>query len=177
MKFTWKQFPEIPLGHAPKLQNVEKVWKKFPGYPLSHRPLFGNSFRDLPIWVNTTQIVSVIPNEKSLFKSEFDLLQILQVNSVFLVYAEYCIDYQSINAFSSRLQHNRKHRSDNLTHTNGQTKYLQYKDEFRRLLRRIQVNSLSWAYQLCVNLSAFVHSSVYDLNFIHFFDELALNTV
>ena len=34
------------------MQNLEKVRKKFPGYPLSHRPFFGNSFRDLPIWVN-----------------------------------------------------------------------------------------------------------------------------
>ena len=52
MKFTWKQFPENPLSHAPKLQNLEKVWKKFPGYPLSHLPFFGNSFRDSPLWVN-----------------------------------------------------------------------------------------------------------------------------
>ena len=27
------------------------TWKLFPGYPLSHRSFFGNSFRDLPIWV------------------------------------------------------------------------------------------------------------------------------
>ena len=47
----WKKFPENPPSHDPKLQNPEKVWKKFPGYPLSHRPFFGNSFRDLPIWV------------------------------------------------------------------------------------------------------------------------------
>ena len=51
MKFTWKNFPENPLSHAPKLQNLKKVWKNFPGYPLSHTPLFGKVFRDLPIWV------------------------------------------------------------------------------------------------------------------------------
>ena len=36
----------------PKIAKPGKVWKKFPGYPLSHLPFFGNSFRDLPIWVN-----------------------------------------------------------------------------------------------------------------------------
>ena len=51
MKFTWKNFPENPLSHAPKLQNLKKVWKNFPGYLLSHAPLFGKIFRDLPIWV------------------------------------------------------------------------------------------------------------------------------
>ena len=31
------------------------TWKKFPGYPLSHRPFFGNSFRDLSIWVKVAK--------------------------------------------------------------------------------------------------------------------------
>ena len=55
-----KLFPifENPLSHAPKLQNLEKVWKEFPGYPLSHRPFFGNSFRDLSIWVKKFRILS-----------------------------------------------------------------------------------------------------------------------
>ena len=53
MKFTWKNFPENPLSHAPKLQNLKKVLKNFPGYPLNHAPIFGKIFRDLPIWVNT----------------------------------------------------------------------------------------------------------------------------
>ena len=46
-----KLFPKnfFPLSHAP--QNLEKVWEKFPGYPLGYRPFFGNSFRDLPMWV------------------------------------------------------------------------------------------------------------------------------
>ena len=52
MKFTWKNFPENPLSHPPKLQNLKKVWKSFPEYPLSHAPIFGKIFRDLPIWVN-----------------------------------------------------------------------------------------------------------------------------
>ena len=51
MKFTWKNYPENPLSHTPKLQNLKKVWKIFPGYPLSHTPIFGKFFRDLPIWV------------------------------------------------------------------------------------------------------------------------------
>ena len=56
MKFTWKNFPENPLSHAPKLQNLKKVWKNFPGYLLSHAPLFGKIFRDLPIWVNVCPV-------------------------------------------------------------------------------------------------------------------------
>ena len=60
MKFTWKNFPENPLSHAPKLQNLKKVWKNFPGYLLSHAPLFGKIFRDLPIWVNRVPFILVI---------------------------------------------------------------------------------------------------------------------
>ena len=46
---------EIVSGKSPEsLPKIEKSGKRlemFPGYPLSHRPFFGNSFRDLPIWV------------------------------------------------------------------------------------------------------------------------------
>ena len=70
MKFTWKNFPENPLSHAPKLQNLKKVWKNFPGYPLSHAPIFGKIFRDLPIWVKISKI--------SKFKSKFQFLSSLK---------------------------------------------------------------------------------------------------
>ena len=41
-----EKFPEKPLSHAPKLQNLEKV----SGISPESLPVFGNSFRDLPIW-------------------------------------------------------------------------------------------------------------------------------
>ena len=43
---TQENFRKIPWVTP----NNCKIWKKFPD--LSHRPFFGNSFRDLPIWVN-----------------------------------------------------------------------------------------------------------------------------
>ena len=36
----WKKFPENPLSHAPKLQNLEKVWKKVSGSSLGSLPEF-----------------------------------------------------------------------------------------------------------------------------------------
>ena len=50
----WKSFPEIPLSHAPKSQNLKKVWKSFPRNSLSHAPFFGKVFQDFPIMVNLT---------------------------------------------------------------------------------------------------------------------------
>ena len=36
MKFTWENFPENPLSHA---------------------PIFGEIFRDLPIWVKIIELI------------------------------------------------------------------------------------------------------------------------
>ena len=56
-KYSWNlpgnSFRKIPWVTP---QNC-KIWKTFPGYPLSHRPFFGNSFRDLPIWVNWKNLI------------------------------------------------------------------------------------------------------------------------
>ena len=53
---------EIVSGKSPesrpKIAKSGKIWKKFPGYPLSHRPFFGNSFRDLPIWIKKFRLLS-----------------------------------------------------------------------------------------------------------------------
>ena len=51
MKFDWKKVSENLLPHNPKSKNLKIAWKIFPRNPLSHGPFFGNSFRDLLIWV------------------------------------------------------------------------------------------------------------------------------
>ena len=58
-KYSWN-FPENSFRKTPWVAPKNyKIWKKFPGYPLSHRLFFGNSFRDLPIWV---KIINARPN-------------------------------------------------------------------------------------------------------------------
>ena len=49
-------------------ETISRHWKKFPEKPQNHdHPVFGNSFRDLPIWVKIIfQKISIWPLENNL---------------------------------------------------------------------------------------------------------------
>ena len=104
MKFTWKNFPENPLSHAPKLQNLKKVWKNFPGYPLSHAPLFGKVFRDLPIWVKSRSMSLIVNYFKIKLYIHHWILFLLKNARFFIRFWRYIRLRKPVNIFDQYIE-------------------------------------------------------------------------